>query len=90
MLQTHRSNCSPQTQSVQTVLGIFPPKLLLLLGAISHCETPPTTQALGPEVWEKPWPECRWADRAGVIVQGDMRSLSPTGKRQEVSRRGIR
>ena len=45
-----------QYSSEQTDLGIFPPKLLLLR-AFSQCEAPPTTQALGPEVWGRPWLE---------------------------------
>lgn len=42
---------APQTQSAQRDLGILSPKLLHLLGAFSHCETPPAPQAPGPEVW---------------------------------------
>ena len=47
-----------QYSSEQTDLGIFPLKLLLL-GAFSQCETLPTTQAPGPEVWGRPWLEQR-------------------------------
>ena len=61
----------PQTQSVQMDLGIFLPKLLLFLGAISQCETPANHP--GSPIWGRPWPECKWTDRAGVITRGTCR-----------------
>ena len=80
----------PQTQSVQTDLGIFLPKLLLFLGAISQCETPANHPGsrlphLGEAVARVQM------DRQGRSHHsGDMQSLSQTERRQKVNRRRLR